>query len=429
MATTARAEAAPETDPGLLLERYERVRSRTEALAAPLSPEDQVVQSMPDVSPAKWHRAHTTWFFETFLLQPHLPGYEPFDPAFGYLFNSYYEQVGARHPRPERGLLSRPGAAEIGRYREHVDAAMRRLIVHAGSETLAACAPLLMLGLNHEQQHQELLLMDIKHVLSCNPLQPAYRAGSGARPGNIPPVAWVGFPGGLVEIGHAGAGFAFDNEDPRHKVWLAPFRLATRLVTCGEWIGFIEDGGYRRPELWLSDGWATVQAQGWEAPLYWEQEGGRWTIFTLAGRRQMDPREPVVHVSYYEADAYARWAGCRLPTEAEWETAAAALPVRGNFVESGSLHPVPAHGPADTLLQTYGDVWEWTMSPYAPYPGFRPAAGAVGEYNGKFMINQMVLRGGCCASPGDHLRSTYRNFFYPHQRWAFVGLRLAEDAS
>lgn len=426
------AGAEARSDAGRLLARYRAVRARTETLAAPLTAEDQTIQSMPDVSPTKWHRAHVTWFFETFLLAPHLPDYRAFDPAYGYLFNSYYEQVGARHPRPERGLLSRPGVAEIGRYRAHVDAAMARLIETAPAERLEALAPLVDLGLNHEQQHQELLLMDIKHVFSRNPLRPAYRPGGPRPSGSIPPRSWKSFDGGLAEIGHDGRGFAFDNEGPRHRTWLAPFRLASRLVTCGEWLDFIADGGYRRPELWLADGWAAVGREGWQAPLYWEREGDGWSVFTLAGPRPVDPREPVVHVSYYEADAFARWAGCRLPTEAEWEVAAAAPPLRdgaagGNFVESGALHPVPADGPADGLLQMFGDVWEWTMSPYSPYPGFRPSEGAVGEYNGKFMVNQMVLRGGCCATPADHLRPTYRNFFYPHQRWAFAGLRLAED--
>ena len=411
-----------------LSDRYRHVRSETEVLAAPLQPEDQTIQSMPDVSPTKWHRAHVTWFFETFLLRPHLPGYRPYDPAFSYLFNSYYEQVGERHPRPERGLLSRPNAEEVGRYRAHVDAAMTRLIEGAGPRQSQEIAPLVELGLNHEQQHQELLLMDIKHVFSCNPLKPAYREPGRPRRGSIPPLAWKSFPGGVVEIGHDGGGFAFDNEGPRHRTFLEPFRLAARPVTNGEWVEFIEDGGYRRPELWLSDGWSTVKSEGWEAPLYWSAAEGGWSIFTLSGARALDLREPVVHVSYYEADAFARWAGYRLPTEAEWEVAASGCAMRGNFAESAVYHPVPAQAGDEGLVQMFGDVWEWTMSPYSPYPRFRAQAGAVGEYNGKFMVNQIVLRGGCCATSSDHMRPTYRNFFYPHQRWAFAGLRLAADA-
>jgi ergothioneine biosynthesis protein EgtB len=411
-----------------LAHRYVALRNATEALAAPLSAEDQTVQSMPDVSPTKWHRAHTTWFFETFLLLPHLPDYRPFHPAYGYLFNSYYEAVGPRHPRPERGLLSRPGSAEIANYRAHVDAAMGELLA-APDRSAGAVAALVELGLHHEQQHQELLLMDIKHVLSLNPLQPAYRAAPAPGAQDASPLSWYEVAGGLRQIGHGGTGFAFDNETPRHKVWLEPFRLASRLVTCGEYDEFIAAGGYRRPEFWLSDGWAAVQQQGWTAPLYWQQEEGGWTVFTLAGRRAVHPAEPVVHVSFYEADAFARWAGKRLPTEAEWEVAAveAAIPLDGNLCRPGAmLHPEPAAGGA--LVQMVGDVWEWTASPYTAYPGFRPVAGAVGEYNGKFMSNQMVLRGGAAVTPAGHVRLTYRNFFPPASRWAFGGIRLAEDA-
>ena len=409
-----------------LAHRYAAIRDATEALAAPLSAEDQTVQSMPDVSPTKWHRAHTTWFFETFLLSPHLPGYQPFHPAYGYLFNSYYEAVGPRHPRPERGLLSRPGIAEIAGYRAHVDAAMGELLAADGSGDRVAA--LVELGLHHEQQHQELLLMDIKHVLSLNPLQPAYHAAATPAPSDAPPLSWCEVAGGLRQIGHGGAGFAFDNETPRHKVWLEPFRLASRLVTCGEYAEFIAAGGYRRPEFWLSDGWAAVQQQGRTAPLYWQPEQDGWTVFTLAGRRVVRPSEPVVHVSFYEADAFARWAGKRLPTEAEWEVAAveAGITLDGNLCRPGApLHPEPAAG---ALAQMVGDVWEWTASPYTAYPGFRPVAGAVGEYNGKFMSNQMVLRGGAAVTPAGHVRLTYRNFFPPASRWAFGGIRLAEDA-
>ncbi len=389
--------------------RYDAVRASTEALAAPLSAEDQTVQSMPDVSPTKWHRAHVTWFFETFLLTPRLAGYREFDPAYGFLFNSYYETVGPRHPRPERGMLTRPGIAEIAAYRAHVDAAMRRLIATADEATWRAAAPLIDLGLNHEEQHQELILMDIKHVLSCNSLDPVYRADAPEPAADATSLEWLGFLGGLREIGHDGTGFAFDNEGPRHRVWLEPFRLAARLVTNGEYLAFIGDDGYRRPELWLSDGWATINAQGWDAPLYWRHDGPGWSVFSLKGRAPLDPAAPVCHVSYYEADAYARWAGKRLATEAEWEIAAG---------EAG-----------DGLCQTAGAAWQWTASPYVAYPGFRPMAGAVGEYNGKFMSNQMVLRGGASITPEGHTRPTYRNFFPPAARWCVGGIRLAEDAA
>ncbi len=403
--------------------RFQRVRAASERLAAPLSPEDQTIQSMPDVSPTKWHLAHTSWFFETFLLKRFAPGYKTFDPQYGYLFNSYYEAAGPRHPRPQRGLLSRPGAADVMRYRAHVTSHMQTLL-RAEQPEIAA---LIELGIAHEEQHQELILMDIKHVLSLNPLKPAYHSGAAVRPMEVAALRWSEYEGGLREVGHDGGGFAFDNEGPRHRIWLDPYRLACRLVTCGEYRAFIEDGGYRRPELWLSDGWAIVSARGWEAPLYWERHDRGWQIFTLGGMRTLDPSEPVCHVSYYEADAFARWAGKRLPTEAEWEIAAEGIPPAGNFADSGRLHPARAparEGPS----QVFGDVWEWTSSAYAAYPGFRAAGGAVGEYNGKFMANQMVLRGGCAVTPPGHVRDTYRNFFYPDARWPFGGIRLAEDA-
>jgi len=430
---------------------FAAIRQETEALAANLTPEDQAIQSMPDVSPTKWHLAHTSWFFETFLLGPFDPAYRVFDPAFAYLFNSYYEAAGPRHPRPERGLLSRPTVDAVGAYRDHVTAAMLRLIEEAGEAVWHQAGPLVELGLQHEQQHQELILMDIKHVFSVNPLLPAYQA---PRPYAVPPALsppdWVDFAGGLDEIGHAGPGFAFDNEGPRHKIWLDPFRLAAHPVCCGDYLEFIAEGGYRRPEFWLSEGWATVQQQGWRAPLYWRGEDGEWRIFTLSGERPVDPAEPVCHVSFYEADAFARWANKRLPTEAEWEVAALDLPLAGNLGDSGHFHPCPdpgsatptppspasggglGRGPAGApagavLRQMIGDVWEWTASPYVAYPRFRPAAGAVGEYNGKFMSNQMVLRGGAAVTPAGHIRATYRNFFPPAARWAFSGLRLAED--
>ena len=419
---------------GTLAERYSAVRRLTESLAAPLSPEDQCVQTMDDVSPTKWHRAHTTWFFETFLLKPHLDGYREADPLYHYLFNSYYEAVGPRHPRTRRGIISRPSSAEVADYRSRIDEAMIRLL---GSGMSRAVEELATLGLNHEQQHQELLLMDIKHVLSCNPTRPAYRtdpplANAGEGSGSV----WVRFDGGRRAIGHGGGSFAFDNEGPRHEVLLADYELSSRPVTCGDWLAFVADGGYRTPTLWLSDGWATAQSEGWSAPLYWSRSGDAdsaadsWELFTLGGAREIRSDEPVCHLSYYEADAFARWAGARLPTEAEWEAAAGTIAAQpeaaeANLLPTGALHPRPAG--TDGLAQMFGDVWEWTSSAYSPYPGFAPAPGAVGEYNGKFMVNQMVLRGGCCVTPAGHLRATYRNFFAPATRWHFSGLRLARD--
>ncbi len=405
---------------------YCQVRSLTEALAAPLSAEDQTAQSMADVSPTKWHRAHTTWFFEEFVLGPHAPGYQPFHDGYRYLFNSYYEAVGERHPRAERGVVTRPGIAEIAEYRRHVDEAMTDLL---DGGVAAPVAALVELGLHHEQQHQELAVMDIKHVLSRNRLDPAYRNAVGdIGPSTTRPLGWVEHAGGLVEIGHDGDGFAFDNEGPRHQVHLAPFALADRALTDGEVAAFVADGGYRRPELWLSDGWARVQAERWEAPLYWQAEDdGSWSQFTLAGRHPLDPAAPACHLSYYEADAIARWAGARLPTEAEWEAVAGTRPMDGRFLDLDVLAPQPANPTVAGPQQLFGDVWEWTSSAYLPYPGFRTAPGAVGEYNGKFMVNQHVLRGGCCATPPGHVRTTYRNFFPPHARWAFSGARLARD--
>ena len=407
--------------------RFDAVRQASVDLASPLSAEDQQIQSMPDVSPTKWHLAHVTWFFETFLLQPNLEGYQPFDRVFGYLFNSYYEAVGERHPRPQRGLLSRPSLEHVLAYRAHVDEAMDRLIGAVSDAAWARLEPLVELGLHHEQQHQELILMDIKHVFWTNPLLPAYAPAPYAPAETAPPLEWLDFDGGLIEIGHDGSGFAFDNEGPRHKVWIEPYRLASRLATCGEYLAFIEDGGYRRPELWLSDGWASVGREGWTCPLYWRSaEDGGWEIFTLSGERPLDPAEPVSHLSYYEADAFARWSGARLPTEAEWEAAASGSPSSGNLAGQRHYHPRAASGGG--LRQMIGDLWEWTMSPYVAYPRYQPPEGAVGEYNGKFMSGQMVLRGGAAVTPEDHVRITYRNFFPPAARWAFSGVRLAADA-
>ncbi len=413
------APADPEVPLSTLAGRYEEVRRRTEDLAAPLSPEDQTVQSMPDVSPTKWHRGHTTWFFETFVLPLHDDGYQPYHPAYGYLFNSYYEAVGARHARDRRGLISRPSVGEVADYREHVDKMMGELF--AAEPRDDALAALVELGLHHEQQHQELALMDIKHVLSCNPLLPAYQDEGGLPAAVSNRLGWAEHEGGEVETGHPGAGFGFDNEFPRHHHLLTPFALADRLVTCGEWLEFIDDGGYERAELWLSDGWAALRQGGWEAPLYWRRDDGEWRVFTLYGERPVRPSEPVCHVSYYEADAYAHWSGARLPTEHEWEAiGSAADPDPGAL----GLHPVANDASMGDL---FGALWQWTSSAYGPYPGFRVAPGAVGEYNGKFMVNQQVLRGGACVTPEGHTRASYRNFFPAHSRWAFSGLRLARD--
>ncbi|HET6574672.1 MAG TPA: ergothioneine biosynthesis protein EgtB [Fimbriiglobus sp.] len=437
MPTASDRERPASTDS--LAARYRAVRAATERLCEPLEPEDYQLQPAPDASPAKWHLAHTSWFFETFLLGPHAPGYRPFHPAFAYLFNSYYEAVGGRHPRPERGLLSRPTVAEVYRYRAHVDDAMADWLADNADGPPADVAEVVELGLNHEQQHQELILTDLNLAFSRNPLTPVYRpAPADTDPASTGPAGWARFPGGLVEVGHDGTGFAFDNEGPRHRVYLRPFALASRLVTVGEYQAFVADGGYDRPELWLSDGWAARHAHGWAGPLYWQRNGGRWRAFTLAGVRDLADGEPVCHVSYYEADAFARWAGARLPIEAEWEVAAAGLdPAAGNFADDGHYHPRPAAPPLippltggglrGGLSQMFGDCWEWTASPYVAYPGYRPATGALGEYNGKFMCNQLVLRGGSCASPRGHLRATYRNFFPPEARWQFSGIRLARD--
>jgi ergothioneine biosynthesis protein EgtB len=399
---------------------YERVRAATEALAAPLDVEDCLVQSMPDVSPTKWHLAHTTWFFETFVLKRAVPGYNAPQPSYEYLFNSYYHGVGPRYPRPQRGLLSRPSLGEVMTYRRRIDEWMRRFIADAPQARWDQVAFAIEVGINHEEQHQELILTDIKHVLCTQPLRPAYRetAPSSSR-GRGAALGWQSFESALIEIGTSEKDFAYDNERPRHRVQLEAFELADRLVTNAEWLEFINDGGYDRSELWLSDGWEIKVTEGWRAPLYWAPRDAGWEIATLGGVRALVPDEPVCHVSLYEADAFARWAGARLPLEAEWELAARAAPPRGNFVESGHLHPVAGSG------QLFGDVWEWTASPYSAYPGYRAFEGSLGEYNAKFMINQLVLRGGSCATPERHIRATYRNFFPPHARWQFMGVRLA----
>ena len=461
-----------------LTDAYHAVRSASERLCDPLVTEDYVVQSMDDVSPTKWHLAHTTWFFETFVLTPHLAGYAAFDPAFKFLFNSYYVTVGDRHCRQNRGQLSRPTVADVYAYRAHVDAAMARLLADPPPALADTLQALMDIGLNHEQQHQELMLTDIKHVFWVNPLRPALSAavpggvegpspsgvnhnsrsdhGSRTRPsddqGNEtlsfddssqitvhpsarpPPstapgtallrATWVKFDGGVHEIGHAGDGFAFDNETPRHKAYLEPFELGSRLVTNGEYKRFMADGGYGRADCWLSAGLATAKTEDWRAPMYWIEQDGQWWNYTLSGLRPVVDAEPVCHVSYFEADAFARWAGARLPTEAEWEVASETVPVTGPFVEGGTNHPAPAPNVAG-LQQMFGDLWQWTASAYLGYPGFRPPPGALGEYNGKFMCNQFVLRGGSVATPASHIRRTYRNFFPPDARWQFIGLRLA----
>jgi ergothioneine biosynthesis protein EgtB len=418
--------AAVDQAPQPWLARYREVRKVTEVLCSPLSAEDCVVQSMPDASPAKWHLAHTSWFFETFVLMPAVPGYKLFNERFAFLFNSYYNAVGERVARPKRGLLSRPALEDVYVYRRHVDKHMAVLLreQHANARRLE---DIILLGLNHEQQHQELILTDIKHLFGTSPVRPAYREDTMAANTNRHiPLTWKDYGAGLQWIGHDGNGFAYDNESPRHRAFVAEFQLGWRLVNNGEFLAFMDDGGYERPELWLSDGWNARCTCGWQSPMYWEKQAGGWQIFTLTGLRPLDRAEPVCHVSFYEADAYARWAAARLPTEAEWEVAAGSL-ITGNLLDSDRLHPLPPGSAEET--QMFGDVWEWTASPYTPYPGYRPSAGALGEYNGKFMCNQMVLRGGSCATPRAHIRPTYRNFFPPEARWQFSGIRLARDGA
>ncbi|MDQ2078226.1 ergothioneine biosynthesis protein EgtB [Marinimicrobium sp. ABcell2] len=404
-----------------LQEEYRRVRERTLELTDGLSDEDMMLQSMPDASPTKWHLAHTTWFFEAFLLQGHIPDYRLFDSSYAYLFNSYYETLGQRHPRPQRGLLSRPPLSEVLAYRDHVDQAMNDLLEEP-SESVSSAVEI---GLHHEMQHQELILTDIKHALSLNPYAflDSERTSLSATGANQ---SFSEFEGGIVWVGaDPEAGFSYDCEQPRHQVLIHPFRLRNSPVTNGEWLDFINDGGYERPELWLSDGWARCQHEAWQMPLYWQRQGETWRVLTLNGPAPLNPAAPVCHISFYEADAFARWAGCRLPTEFEWEYAAQEYTLEGNFSEANHWHPRPA-STHDGLTQLYGDVWEWTQSSFSPYPGFSAPGGALAEYNGKFMANQYVLRGGSCVTPAQQMRSSYRNFFYPHQRWQFSGLRLAE---
>jgi len=425
----------------VLRAQFQDARDFSEGLCAPLTPEDYVVQSMPDCSPTKWHLAHVSWFFETFLLTPNLTGYRSPNPDYVYLFNSYYNAVGDKYPRPRRGMISRPTVEEVYQYRAHVDEHVLDLLECTDDTDLERVASIVTLGINHEQQHQELILTDLKHMLSHNPLHPTYVARGPDVRCATGPSSWVHFSEGVYWIGHAGDTFAFDNEEPRHREFVHAFDIATRPATNADYLEFMRDGGYQQSDVWLSMGWATVQQEGWQAPLYWEQRDGAWWQFTLSGLRLVNPDEPVTHLSYFEADAFARWAGARLPTEAEWEVAAETVPIGidGNFAESGRLHPRPptptlehrvveTDGEGSALRQMYGDVWEWTQSSYSAFPGFRTAPGALGEYNGKFMCNQYVLRGGSCATPRSHIRPTYRNFFPPDARWQFSGLRLAKDA-
>ncbi len=414
----------PEATAESLAGHYRHVRATSEALCQPLEVEDYCIQTMDDVSPTKWHLAHTSWFFETLLLKAYLPDYREFHPGYGFLFNSYYETLGARHARPRRGILSRPTVAQVMEYRAHVDTHMLDLLALGEPEVNRLCT----IGLNHEQQHQELLLMDIKHVFASNPLLPVYQAQPEVR-GEAIEQGWIEQPEGIREIGHDGKSFAYDNEGPRHRVWLDAYAIADRPVTNADYLRFIEEGGYAEPTLWLSDAWTQIQAESWQAPLYWEKRDSEWWHYTLHGPRPVNAHEPVVHLSLYEADAYARWAGARLPTEAEWETVASKQPITGDFAESGRYQPgalSDAH-PGKSASFFHGGVWEWTASTYGPYPGYQPPAGALGEYNAKFMCSQSVLRGGACVTPSSHYRPSYRNFFYPQQRWQYAGLRLARN--
>ncbi|TWT36441.1 Iron(II)-dependent oxidoreductase EgtB [Posidoniimonas corsicana] len=422
------------TEPQSATDRFERVRRFTEQLTANIGPEDSTIQSMANASPVKWHLAHTTWFFETFVLS-RVGGHEPIDPAFESLFNSYYNTVGVPFPRPLRGVLSRPTLEQVHKYRRAVDQRLGEAIAEGLCQRDAGAERIIELGLQHEQQHQELILTDIKHAFSINPLQPAVLPGGldNEPASETPDDGWTSYQEGRREIGHSGDCFAYDNESPRHPVWLSPYRLKNSPVTCGEFLAFIADDGYRRPELWLSEGWNTVQAEGWSSPIYWRRDGDSWSEFTLAGRVALDLNRPATHLSYFEADAYARWAGARLPTEAEWEAAAQMQAVEGNFADvlmadGLAPHPAARRRSGGPLHRLFGDSWEWTSSSYSPYPGYRPPAGALGEYNGKFMCNQYVLRGGSCATSSDHIRPSYRNFFAADSRWQFAGVRLAAEA-
>ncbi len=429
-ATAAVQNSRSDISANELIRRYNSVRAWSERLCKPLVTEDYVIQSMPDCSPAKWHLAHTSWFFETFILKPNLHGYKSPHPQYEYLFNSYYNSLGARHCRPKRGLISRPTVEDTYVYRAHVDKTLRELIGEMNYRERETVAPLMELGINHEQQHQELIVTDLKHMLSENPLQPTYEEWTRSEATvAVPAMTWSTFEAGVREIGYGGTGFSFDNETPKHPEYVTGFAIADRLVTNGEYMKFMAAGGYERPEFWLSEGWNTVQARAWGAPLYWlPTVNDAWEVFTLHGTVPVDPNEPVCHVSYFEAEAYAHWAGARLATEAEWETASLAVAVNGNFAESGLLHPVPLRDTgAGQGRQMFGDVWEWTRSQYLPYAGYKQADGALGEYNGKFMCNQFVLRGGSCATPQTHIRPTYRNFFPADTRWQFTGIRLAKD--
>jgi len=428
-AATDRLEETVPAPKSELGQRYRRVRRFSDKLCETLEPEDYVIQTMPEASPTKWHLAHTSWFFETFVLKQFFPDYHSLHPQYGFLFNSYYNAVGPFYSRPHRGLLSRPTVKEVFHYRSDIDLFVSELIESADEQLLAKLEPILTLGLHHEQKHQELMLTDIKHVFWQNPLRPAFRKRVAVDTSPVPPIEWLKFEEGLHWVGHEGPEFSFDNEGPRHRVFVPSFSLASRLVTNEEFLAFIEDGGYRRPDLWLSLGWNTLKERGWDSPLYWEKRDGKWFTMTLAGMTELIPEEPVCHVSLFEADAYARWSGTRLPTEEEWEIASSGLPFKGNFVESELFHvaPLALPGLAGKPAQMFGDVWEWTRSSYSPYPGYSASAGALGEYNGKFMCNQYVLRGGSCATSQSHIRRTYRNFFPPDARWQFMGIRLAKD--
>jgi ergothioneine biosynthesis protein EgtB len=410
-------------------ERFLHVRQFSEKLCETLEPEDYVIQTMPETSPTKWHLAHTSWFFETFILKPFFPDYRSQHPEYVFLFNSYYNAVGPFYSRPHRGLLSRPTVKEVFRYRTDIDLSISELIRSADEQLLQKLKPVLILGSHHEQQHQELMLTDIKHVFWQNPLRPAFRTRNPIKASNVPAIEWLQFKEAIHWVGHEGPDFSFDNEGPRHRVFVPSFGLASRLVTNAEFLAFLEDGGYRRSELWLSLGWNTVNEKGWSCPLYWEKRDGKWFNMTLAGMMELIPEEPVCHVSLFEADAYARWSGARLPTEEEWETASSGLPLQGNFAENELFHvePLASPGPTGKPAQMFGDVWEWTRSSYSPYPRYSAEGGALGEYNGKFMCNQYVLRGGSCATSQSHIRRTYRNFFPPDARWQFMGIRLAKD--